>query len=167
MDASRGLCSDQHRSEAFSGSSTLPVPRTAQRADHESPDIRKADPSRSRHLPAVLSVDEMESLLAQPDRRTPVGVRDLAAPRGPVCERRACGRAAGDELSDIDWDGGTIRVLGKGQKDRIVLLGERAMLCLEMYIHEARPLLMNGHDEPHLFLSRLGRRSAFACFTSR
>jgi tyrosine recombinase XerC len=115
-------------------------------------------PKQIKYLPAVLSVEQVELLLAQPDRDTPVGIRDLALLEVLYASGVRVGELLAMKLADIDWDGSSVRVHGKGNKDRIVLLGERAMLSLEIYIHEARPLLMNGREgEPHLFLSRLGR----------
>ena len=61
------------------------------------------------------------------------------------------------KLNDIEWDVSTVLIRGKGNKERIVLLGERAMMCLETYIHDARPDLMNNRaGQTHVFLSRLG-----------
>src|SRR5581483_2720876 len=57
-----------------------------------------------------------------------------------------------------------VRVRGKGNKERIVLLGDRAVACLERYIHTARPSLMNGRKDESLFLSRLGRRLSVRMF---
>ncbi len=114
-------------------------------------------PKQVKHLPSVLSVDEVEELLAQPDRHTPIGLRDLALLEVLYASGVRVSELLGMKLSDIHWDAATVLIRGKGNKQRIVLLGERALLCLETYIHEARPQLTNGHEtEDHVFLSRLG-----------
>ena len=60
-------------------------------------------------------------------------------------------------LQDIDWTDRTIRVLGKGAKERMVLLGDLAVDALERYIHDARQLLLGDRSSDALFLSRLGQ----------
>lgn len=114
-------------------------------------------PKQVKYLPEVLTVEEVELLLAQPDPRSPTGVRDTTLLEVLYATGVRVGEVLALELADIDWDGSAARVKGKGNKQRIVLLGERAMTCLETYIHEARPLLKNGREgETRLFLSRLG-----------
>lgn len=114
-------------------------------------------PKQLKQLPTVLSVEEVERLLAQPDLSTPVGIRDLALMEVLYATGVRVGELLTMRLTDVDWHESSVRVWGKGNKQRIVLMGERAMTCLESYIHEARPQLLSGHrDEGHLFLSRLG-----------
>jgi integrase/recombinase XerD len=62
------------------------------------------------------------------------------------------------QADEVDWLERSIRVVGKGSKERIVLLGELAMDALENYVHNGRPGLVRGDDTDALFLSHLGRR---------
>lgn len=114
-------------------------------------------PKQVRRLPSVLTVEEVDRLLEQPDRSTPTGLRDLAALEVAYSTGVRVGELLAMRMGDVDWDVSSILVQGKGNKERIVLLGERALLCLESYIHEARSHLMNGRRDDHLFLSRLGK----------
>lgn len=132
---------------------------------HHNPFSLVVGPKQLKHLPTVLTVGEVELLLAQPDVSTPVGVRDLALLEVLYATGVRVSELMGMKISDVDWQESSVRVHGKGNKERIVLLGERAMTCLETYIHEARTHLMNGrHDEEHLFLSRLGLRLSVRMF---
>ena len=114
-------------------------------------------PKQVGYLPTVLTVEEVELLLSQPDLDTPTGVRDLALLEVLYATGVRISELLGMKLGDIDWEKNSALVSGKGNKQRIVLLGERAMTCLEMYIHDARPMLTNGREsEKALFISRLG-----------
>jgi tyrosine recombinase XerD len=122
-------------------------------------------PKQHRYLPEVLTVEEVERLLAQPDLSTPTGLRDLALLEVLYATGVRISELLMMALTDLSWSEATVRVHGKGRKERIVLLGERAMLALEAYIHKARPLLINDQgDEGWLFLSRLGRRLSVRMF---
>jgi integrase/recombinase XerD len=114
-------------------------------------------PKQVKYLPSVLTVAEVERLLEQPDSSRPIGLRDLAALEVLYSTGLRVSELLAIRLADIDWEGRSIRVIGKGNKERIVLLGARAMECLETYIHTSRPALMNGKHDESLFLSRLGR----------
>jgi len=115
-------------------------------------------PKQVKHLPGVLTVDEVERLLAQPDVTTPTGIRDLALLETLYSTGVRVSELMGMRLPDLDWHGSSALIRGKGNKERIVLLGERAMVTLEQYIHEGRPFLRNGRTGcDHVFLSRLGR----------
>ncbi|HZT96882.1 MAG TPA: site-specific tyrosine recombinase XerD [Chloroflexota bacterium] len=122
-------------------------------------------PKGTRHLPSVLTVEEVELLLAQPDRSTPTGIRDLAALEVLYATGLRVSELLNMRLENVDWEGASILVEGKGSKERFVLLGEQAMIALEMYIHEGRPLLRgNAGDCDYVFLSRLGRRLSVRMF---
>jgi integrase/recombinase XerD len=116
-------------------------------------------PKVHRRLPkAVLSVKEAETVLAMPDLSTAVGLRDRA-----ILETFYSTGIRRTELTrltirDVDRDRGTIFVLmGKGMKDRVVPIGERALAWIAAYRDRARPELLGGHpDDGTLFLNTLG-----------
>src|SRR5579872_4337443 len=81
-------------------------------------------PKQVKYLPSVLTVEEVERLLAQPDRDAPTGVRDHAALEVLYSTGLRVGELLSITLSDVDWEGRSIRVRGKGNKERIVLLGD-------------------------------------------
>jgi integrase/recombinase XerD len=112
-------------------------------------------PKPERRLPkAVLSAEEAEAVLHQPDLETLVGLRDRA-----ILELLYATAIRRTELVNLRlWDADYARAAlairqGKGGKDRIVPLGERALAWLEKYRDDVRPSLVAGRDEATLFLS--------------
>jgi integrase/recombinase XerC/integrase/recombinase XerD len=113
--------------------------------------------SRSK-LPRVLGPDQVASLLERIPAATPLEVRDRALFELAY----SCGLRAEEivnlDLESTDFDSETLRVLGKGSKERIVPIGEPAQRALERYVERARPALATAASERALFLSRRGRR---------
>lgn len=102
----------------------------------------------------VLSVANVEKILAQPDTKTLLGLRDRAILE--VLYSSGIRRAELRRLSiyDVDTKRGTLLVRnGKGAKDRIVPLGERACAWVEKYLRDVRPQFITGRDEGVLFLT--------------
>ena len=115
-------------------------------------------PRKLRHLPrAILSIEEVEQVLAVPDTRTPQGIRDRAiletlystgVRRMELCQLR---------VDEVDARRGLLFVReGKGGRDRYVPIGARAVIWLDKYRHEVRPLLLANAREPALFLTDYG-----------
>lgn len=122
----------------------------------KSPLLLITAPKTPRLLPGVLTVDEIERLLAAPDPATPLGLRDRAMLEVLYAAGLRLSELLAMKLDDIQWTQRTVTVLGKGQKERIVLLGDLAIDALEAYIHRGRPRLMR-QDTPALFLSHIGK----------
>ena len=100
-------------------------------------------PKAARDLPDVLTQSEVETLLALPDSSTRFGVRDRALLETLYATGLRVAECANMTLGDVDWRMGEVRVRGgKGQKERIVLLGRPAVAALNLYMNEARGLLM-------------------------
>jgi len=101
-------------------------------------------PRESRDLPGFLSEAEVERLLAAPDTDTPLGRRD----RAMLEVLYACGLRVSElvnlPLSRVNLHAGWLRIIGKGNRERLVPLGEDAVTWLERYLPE-RPVL---HDRP-------------------
>ncbi|MCP4124617.1 MAG: tyrosine-type recombinase/integrase, partial [Bacteroidetes bacterium] len=112
-----------------------------------------------RGLRPVPTEEELEQLLAVPDVSGPVGLRDRA-----ILEvAYGCGlrrsELAGLSILDPDIKNGSLRVSGKGNKERIVPLGRQAVKWLKMYLHQARPKLLKGDpDDKGLWISTRGRK---------
>ncbi|MGH2447567.1 MAG: tyrosine recombinase XerC [Chloroflexota bacterium] len=119
------------------------------------PLLRAAQARQPRALPNVLSVDEIERLIAAPDRSTAYGQRDHCL----FEVMYAAGLRASELLSvmfdSVDWSKCSMRITGKGNKQRVVLLGDLAMDALENYSHQGRGELLR-HPCDALFLSHLG-----------
>ena len=117
-------------------------------------------PRLGRRLPKhVLTVNEAEQIIAIPDVNTNLGLRDRAILETLYSTGIRRMEIINLSLYDVDYDRGTIMVReGKGQKDRMVPIGERALAWIGRYVHEVRPLLESGDSEGHtLFLTDRGK----------
>jgi integrase/recombinase XerD len=115
-------------------------------------------PKLERRLPkAILSEKEAESVINQPDIGEPLGLRDRA-----ILETLYSTGIRRQELinllvQDVDNERGTLFVRqGKGKADRMIPIGDRAVLWIDKYLNETRPELACGQDEGRLFLSQYG-----------
>jgi integrase/recombinase XerD len=115
-------------------------------------------PRRERRLPHdSLSPQEAERVLVQPDVTKPLGLRDRAILETFYSTGLRRMELAGLSLYDLDAEHGTLTIRqGKGKKDRVVPIGERAVAWIEKYRNEARPQLASGPDHGFLFLNELG-----------
>jgi integrase/recombinase XerD len=115
-------------------------------------------PKKPMGLPrAILTISEVEQVLNQCEVDTPLGVRNRAM--FEVLYSSGIRRMEAVQLKvwDVDIERGTLMVRhGKGNKDRLLPLGERACAWLRRYIEEVRPLLETGADEDILFLYEMG-----------
>ncbi len=114
-------------------------------------------PRLSRGLPDVLSLEEIEAILTQPDSSSPRGMRDRAiletlyATGMRVSELTTLARAS------VSWGDGIVRVMGKGSKERLVPIGKSALEWIRRYLREGRHKLAKrdaGRDA--LFLNARG-----------
>jgi integrase/recombinase XerD len=119
-------------------------------------------PKQGHRLPRhVLSVHEAELVLQQPELADPIGLRDRAMMEVLYSTGIRRMELAGLRLYDMDLDGGTLLVRqGKGRKDRVVPIGERAAAWVLKYLAEARPKLASEPDECVVFLSNAGEELA-------
>jgi integrase/recombinase XerD len=128
----------------------------AERFATEDPTAGVDAPRLWSRLPAVLSREDIESLLASPSPRTLMGRRDRALLEVLYgCGLRAS-EASGLTLDRISFDLGVLRVLGKGGKERLVPFGERARTALRSWIDHGRTSMAKGDATPALFLTRNG-----------
>ena len=115
-------------------------------------------PRLEHRLPkSVLSVGEIEQVLAQPDIRDPLGLRDRALMETLYSTGMRRRELANLKVYDLDTERGTVTIRqGKGKKDRMIPIGERAAAWMEKYIREARPKLVVEPDDHTVFLSNAG-----------
>jgi integrase/recombinase XerD len=104
-----------------------------------------------RHLPSVLTVAEVERLLAQPDLDTPRGLRDRALLEVLYATGLRVSELVGLQRGDLNLDLGLVRCMGKGSKERIVPVGEPAVRAVRTYLAARRDAA------PGLFLGNKGR----------
>lgn len=116
-------------------------------------------PKIGHRLPkAILSANETEKVLQQPDLHDPIGIRDRA-----ILEVfYSCGirrrELAELMLYSVDADRKTLMIRqGKGKKDRMIPIGKRALQWIQRYLSKARPILISDPGEQALFLSNLGQ----------
>ena len=115
-------------------------------------------PKVGRRLPGVLAHDEMLALLTAPDTETPDGVRDRALLEILYATGVRLGEVHGLDLDDVNMAEHTLRVTGKGNKEREVLFGQPASDAVHDYLIARR--LMAQPDEPAVFVNRDGVRMA-------
>jgi integrase/recombinase XerD len=102
------------------------------------PTLRVKSPKLPRSLPRNLSEDQVAALLGAPDTETPLGLRDRAMLETLYATGLRVSELVGLKLSQVSLDMGVVRVLGKGNKERLVPLGEEAIDWLKRYCTTAR-----------------------------
>ncbi len=106
---------------------------------------------------AVLTASEAEQILAQPDIRDPIGVRDRAILETFYSTGMRRLELANLKLWDLDAERGTVMIRqGKGKKDRIIPLGDRAAHWIHTYVNNARLCLASEPDDGTVFISNAG-----------
>ncbi len=122
-------------------------------------------PKRGKSLPKFLTDDEMERILDNVDISTPAGFRNKAILELLWATGMRVSELSGLNFGDLELDNNEIKVFGKGAKERIVLVSNRAKKYLEQYINTARPLVIgvNGiktdkGDSSPVFINNTGYR---------
>jgi integrase/recombinase XerD len=121
------------------------------------PSTRLETPKTWRTLPDVLSVDEIEALLAAPSPDEALAWRDRALLEVGYATGVRVSELVGLGVVDVWFDDALIRVLGKGSKERLVPIGRRALGAAAIYAREVRPNLDRGRSEGRFFLNARGR----------
>jgi len=114
-------------------------------------------PRIERYLPETLNAPDVERLLTAVDTTTPLGLRDRAMIELLYASGLRASELVGSRLENLDLEGRTIRVTGKGNKTRIVPIGTKACDAIGVYLEKERPLLVSKRTGSHVFLSRHGK----------
>jgi integrase/recombinase XerD len=121
----------------------------------ESPKVRQT-------LPTYLRVDEVDRLLDAPSATTPIGLRDRAMLEVFYSTGLRVSELLNLRISDVDMRIGCVRCIGKGDKERLVPIGRKAIAAVEAYLTSSRPHFARpSSPPPHnqvLFLTRNGKR---------
>jgi integrase/recombinase XerC len=122
-----------------------------------------ATPKGHRTLPEVLEIADaklaMDSLATRAaEEETPISLRDVAMVEVLYASGARVAELCGLDLSDIDYERQTIRVLGKGNKERTIPLGNPAMKALKTWLKDGRDSLKNTQSENAVFLGARGKR---------
>lgn len=115
-------------------------------------------PRIGRRLPRYLTHEEVTLLLAAPDATTAQGLRDCAILETLYASGVRVSELAGLDLRDMNLDAGELRVIGKGDKERVALLGRPAVAALRRYLAVGRPELVGKRPSAAFFLNRFGQR---------
>ena len=103
-------------------------------------------PKKEKTLPKFLTRDEIEKILNSMDITTPAGYRNRTIFELLWATGMRVSELSGLNIEDLNLDSNEIRVFGKGAKERVVLISERAKNYLERYIHTARNLVAQGFE---------------------
>ena len=115
-------------------------------------------PKLWRKIPEALSLNEVEALLAQPNTRCIQGMRDKVFLEILYATGMRVSESSNLKVADINLDVGFIRCLGKGNKERIIPLGKKAIESINKYLSGGRKELLNKKESEFLLLSRFGKR---------
>jgi len=119
----------------------------------EDPTRLLSAPKLGRSLPDTLSEEEVEKLLDAPDTNTSLGLRDRSMLELLYATGLRVSELVSLQLHQVNLRQGVVRVTGKGQKERLVPMGEVAIDWLRRYLNEARPQLMLGNTNEKVFLT--------------
>ena len=120
-------------------------------------------PKPERHLPEVLDIERasmaLEALhLRASEEPSPLAIRDVAIVETLYGSGIRVSELTGLNLDDVDRERSTLRVIGKGNKERVVPIGNPAMRALDRWISEGRPQLSSDATQRALFLGSRGKR---------
>ena len=115
-------------------------------------------PKKQKHLPAVLSPDEVDKLLAMPDVNRTVCVRDRALLELMYATGLRVSELVNLKLSDLHLPLQLLQTLGKGNKERIVPIGDAACAWVEKYLQDARPQLLKNKNSEYVFVNFHGNK---------
>jgi integrase/recombinase XerD len=123
------------------------------------PSLNLESPKIRRSLPGYLRLEEIERLLAEPDDKTPLGLRDHAMLDVLYSTGLRVSELISLRVMDLDRAVGCVRCVGKGDKERIVPIGRKALALVDRYLRDARPKLVpvgKQVNSPTLFINRRG-----------
>ena len=123
----------------------------------ENPLDKISSPKQDKKLPSYLTGDEVNKFLLAPDISTPVGQRDRAILELLYASGLRVSELAHLTRSQIDMDSREIRVIGKGSKERLVLMGKPAQAAIAVYLKEGRHKLPGKKKTDAVFINRYGQ----------
>ncbi|GIW47166.1 MAG: tyrosine recombinase XerD [Deltaproteobacteria bacterium] len=115
-------------------------------------------PKVQKKIPEVLSIEEVDALLSVPDESTAEGIRDRAMLEVLYATGIRVSELVLLELNSVNLELGYVVVYGKGSKERLVPIGQKAKEKLRQYLGTSRPYLLKNKSSSYLFVSRRGKR---------
>lgn len=123
----------------------------------DNPMVLISNPKEEKKLPKSLNYDEIEKILNIPNHATILGLRNACILELLYATGIRVSELVNLKISDIDFSSKKIKILGKGNKERIVLFGSKCEILLKDYFKNSRNKL-NVSDSPYLFLNRFGEK---------
>ncbi|NLL44508.1 MAG: tyrosine recombinase XerC [Mollicutes bacterium] len=117
-----------------------------------------SNPKEDKKLPTFLYYPELEKLLNIPDKKTPLGQRDALILELLYSTGIRVSELVNIKLSDVNRYNMTIKILGKGNKERYVLFGNVCLELLEHYLNDGRIKLLNNKNSDYLLLNKNGSK---------
>ncbi len=108
-------------------------------------------------LPGIMSPEEVDQLLKQPDPVTPAGARDRAMLELLYATGLRVSELTGLRLQSLNLEAGFVRIIGKGSKERVVPMGDKAREALQQYLYGGRVALLGRRTSAFVFLNSRGR----------
>ncbi|EOC1346715.1 site-specific tyrosine recombinase XerD [Cronobacter turicensis] len=133
----------------------------------DDPSALLASPKLPQRLPKDLSEAQVDRLLQAPTVEEPIELRDKAMLEVLYATGLRVSELVGLTMSDVNLRQGVVRVIGKGNKERLVPLGEEAVYWVEQYLTHGRPWLLNGQSLDILFPSNRARQMTRQTFWHR
>jgi integrase/recombinase XerD len=109
-----------------------------------------------RSLPKILTEEDVNSLLAAPNVESPLGLRDKSMLETLYASGLRVSELVTMQVTQLSQDMGVVRVVGKGSKERLVPVGEEALLWIRRYMDSARPDILAGRQADALFITSRG-----------
>jgi len=113
-------------------------------------------PRQWQSLPKYLNKKQIDDLMTSCDSSKPQGLRDRAMLELLYATGLRVSELCGVRVSELERNMGVVRVVGKGNKHRMVPVGKSALLAVEQYLGNGRPLLLQGRASPFLFVTNRG-----------
>ncbi|HLG96060.1 MAG TPA: site-specific tyrosine recombinase XerD [Bryobacteraceae bacterium] len=121
-------------------------------------------PKQWQSLPKYLNKEQLEGLIASPDSSRPQGLRDRAMLELLYASGLRVSELCRVRVSDVETSLGYVRVVGKGNKQRLVPVGKTALKAIEDYLETGRPKLLKGRASAYLFITNRGGCMTRQCF---
>ena len=125
-----------------------------QRLRTEDPTLRIRSARQAPRFPKTLSEGQVDALLAAPDVGTPLGLRDRAMLETMYASGLRVSELVGLRIVELGLNEGVLRVIGKGDRERLVPLGDEARHWIERWMSGARAALLDGRSADALFVTQ-------------
>ena len=131
---------------------------TRERILKNDPTVLIDSPKLWKKIPDTLSLNEVDALIAQPDIRDKQGIRDKAILETLYATGMRVSEAVNLRADNVNLDIGFLRCIGKGNKERVIPLGKKAINSIQRYLKISRPHFLKKKESEFLFLNRFGKK---------